>query len=81
MLDKIMFVERMWFAHVSSPSGAGASFRFTPVILIRGRSNGAHYDPDPTGTMTESDESNTIMSAAPCHAARHAGAPHVMAGN
>ena len=77
MLDKIMFVERMWFA----PSGAGASFRFTPVILIRGRSNGAHYDPDPTGTMTESDESNTIMSAAPCHAARHAGAPHVMAGN
>ena len=38
---------------------------------MRGRGNDGHYDPDPTGTMTESDESNTIMSA-PCHVAGHA---------
>ena len=42
----------------------GASILFTAVILIRGRGNDAHYDPDPTGMMTESDESNTIMCLA-----------------
>ena len=55
MLDKVMILWK------GCGFKEGASILFTAVILIRGRGNDAHYDPDPTGMMTESDESNTIM--------------------
>ena len=58
MLDKVMILWK------GCGFKEGASILFTAVILIRGRSNDAHYDPDLTGTMTESDESNTIMCLA-----------------
>ena len=55
MLDKVMILWK------GCGFKEGASILFTAVILIRGRGNDAHYNPDPTGMMTESDESNTIM--------------------